>query len=76
MDRLMGAGIRRFHKLHDLGAPDFLERSLLGVHSGSLPLERRRGGWHRHSQDAVYGPCEMWIGIETQGRRCRHLERD
>lgn len=69
----MWTGGGGFHELHNLGTPDFLQRGLLRVHSGSLPLERRRGGWHRHSQNVVHGPSQMRIGIETQRRRCRHL---
>ena len=73
MDRLVRASWGRFHELHYLGASDFLESGLLGVHSRSRPLQRRRSGWHRNPQNAVHGPGQMWIGIETQGRRRRHL---
>lgn len=73
IDRLVWAGSGRFHELHNLGTSDLLQCSLLGVHSGSLPLERRRSSWHRHPQNTVHSPGQVWIGIEAQRRRRRHL---
>lgn len=73
MDRLVRASGSWFHELHYLGTPDFLQSGFFGVHSRGLPLQRRRSGWHRNSQNAIHGPGQMWIGIETQRRRRRHL---
>lgn len=39
IDRLVWASGCRFHELHYLCTPDFLESGFLGVHSGSLPLQ-------------------------------------
>ena len=48
IDRLVRAGACGFHELYDLCAPNLLKCGFLGVHSGGLPLERRRSGWHRY----------------------------
>lgn len=67
---------RRVGESHNLGTSEFLVFIVLGIECNCLALERVGHSRGCGSRNMVHDAGEMWIGVETEGRRSRHLAGD